>query len=370
MKGRKLTLSIAAISWVAFLNVSSSGSSPAQHAAASTGILMKRTSADSETAGDIRPNGKIAFLRNRGGSVDVFVVNPSGMTPINLTRSRANELYVDWSPNARHVVFSRFGKGAGNLFRISRTGTGLRRLTAGSPSDEAPRWSPDGSAIAFDRTVEDGQADVFVVDAGGKTVTRLTANALGDHVGGWSPDGTKLAIYRGVLDIEQFDIWDVNADGSGEVQLTDDPGDEFSPVFSPDAARIAFMRRLGDQWDIFVMNADGTDVTRLTDDPLDDAFPQWSPQGDRILFSRGRLEGTPRLDVVVMNADGSQERLLIDHPADDFSPTWSPDGRWVTFVSDRSSNWELYVIGSEGERLNRITRTRAFEFDPSWGSRP
>jgi Tol biopolymer transport system component len=289
MKGRKLTLSIAAISWVAFLNVSSSGSSPAQHAAASTGILMKRTSADSETAADIRPNGKIALLRNRGGAVDVFVVNPSGMTPINLTRSRANELYVDWSPNARHVVFSRFGKGAGNLFRISRTGTGLRRLTAGSPSDEAPRWSPDGSAIAFDRTVEDGQADVFVVDAGGKTVTRLTANALGDHVGGWSPDGTKLAIYRGVLDIEQFDIWDVNADGSGEVQLTDDPGDEFSPVFSPDAARIAFMRRLGDQWDIFVMNADGTDVTRLTDDPLDDAFPQWSPQGDRILFSRGRL---------------------------------------------------------------------------------
>jgi TolB protein len=173
-----------------------------------------------------------------------------------------------------------------------------------------------------------------------------------------------------VLDIEQFDIWVVNADGSGEVQLTDDPGDEFSPVFSPDAARIAFMRRLGDQWDIFVMNVDGTDVTRLTDDPLDDAFPQWSPQGDRILFSRGRLEGTPRLDVVVMNADGSQERLLIDHPADDFSPTWSPDGRWVTFVSDRTSNWELYVIGSEGERFNRITRTRAFEFDPSWGSRP
>ena len=160
MKERKLTLSIAALSLVASLNASSSGSSAAQHAAASTGIWMKRASADSQRAADTRPNGKIAFLRNRGGAVDVFVVNPSGMTPINLTRSRANELYVDWSPNGRHVVFTRFGKGAGNLFRISRSGTGLQRLTSGPASDEAPRWSPDGSAIAFDRTDEDGQADV------------------------------------------------------------------------------------------------------------------------------------------------------------------------------------------------------------------
>jgi hypothetical protein len=136
MKGRKLTLSIAAISLVASLNISSSGTSAVQDAS-STGIWMKRASADSRPA-DTRRNGKVAFLRNRGGAVDVFVVNPSGMTPMNLTRSRANELYVDWSPNGRHVVFTRFGKGAGNLFRISRGGTGLRRLTSGAASDEAP----------------------------------------------------------------------------------------------------------------------------------------------------------------------------------------------------------------------------------------
>ena len=63
MKGRKLTLSIAVISLVASLNVSSSGSSAAQHAAASTGTWMKRASADSELAADTRRNGKIAFLR-------------------------------------------------------------------------------------------------------------------------------------------------------------------------------------------------------------------------------------------------------------------------------------------------------------------
>src|SRR6266508_5412760 len=126
MQGKKLIRWIAALSLVASLNVSSlSGSSAAQNAAASTAIRMKRASADSEPAADTGRNGKIAFLRNRGGAVDVYVVNPSGMTPVNLTRSRANELYVDWSPNGRHVVFTRFGKGAGNLFRISRSGKGL-----------------------------------------------------------------------------------------------------------------------------------------------------------------------------------------------------------------------------------------------------
>src|SRR6266545_3266917 len=176
MQGKKLIRWIAALSLVASLNVSSlSGSSAAQNAAASTAIRMKRASADSEPAADTGRNGKIAFLRNRGGAVDVYVVNPSGMTPVNLTRSRANELYVDWSPNGRHVVFTRFGKGAGNLFRISRSGKGLRRLTSGSPSDEMPRWSPDGSVIAFDRTVDDGQADVFVVDARAHLVSSCEA---------------------------------------------------------------------------------------------------------------------------------------------------------------------------------------------------
>src|SRR6266508_4677541 len=114
MKGKKLTLSIAALSLVASLSVSSlRTSSAAQTAAASTGNRMKRASADSQQAADTPRNGKIAFIRNRGGAVDVFVVNPSGMTPINLTRSRANELYVDWSPNGRHVVFTRFGKEIG-----------------------------------------------------------------------------------------------------------------------------------------------------------------------------------------------------------------------------------------------------------------
>jgi Tol biopolymer transport system component len=330
---------------------------------------MKRASVDLGTAVETRPNGKIAFLRNRGGAVDVFVVNPSGMTPMNLTRSRPNELYVDWSPNGRHVVFTRFGKGPATSSGSREAGPGFGGSPLGQPATKHPGGRPTAlpsRSIGLAKTVRQMSSSSM---PGGRLLpdSRPTRSAT-TSVAGLRRE--RRSPSTGACSTPQFDIWVVNVDGSGEMQLTDDPGDEFSPVFSPDAARIAFMRRLGDQWDIFVMNADGTNVTRLTDDPLDDAFPQWSPQGERILFSRGRLEGTPRLDVVVMNADGSQERLLIDHPADDFSPTWSPDGRWVTFVSDRSSNWELYVIGSEGERLNRITRTRAFEFDPSWGSRP
>jgi WD40-like Beta Propeller Repeat len=289
MKGKKLTLSIAAISMVGSLNVSS------KRVIALTARSRQHRTLDETSERRFRDCGGDAAERQdrlpsepgrRRRRVRGEPLGDDSDEPHALAAQRAlRRLVAEREARGLHPV----RQGAGNLFRISRSGTGLRRLTSGAASDEAPRWSPDGSAIAFDRTGEDGQADVFVVDARGTTVTRLTANALGDYVGGWSPEGTKIAIYRGVLDTEQFDIWVVNVDGSGEMQLTDDPGDEFSPVFSPDAARIAFMRRLGDQWDIFVMNADGTNVTRLTDDPLDDAFPQWSPQGERIC---SRAEGS------------------------------------------------------------------------------
>src|SRR5918994_4905180 len=156
MRGMRVAVSVATLALVGLSGLPSAGPSAAETAPTGTQLRATGASAGPGSA-DVGRNGKIAFIRNRKGAVDVFVVNPSGMTPVNLTRSRADELYVDWSPNGRHVVFTRFGKGAGNLFRISRRGTGLLRLTTGRASDEVPLWSPDGAAIAFDRTRDDAQ---------------------------------------------------------------------------------------------------------------------------------------------------------------------------------------------------------------------
>ena len=83
------------------------------------------------------------------------------------------------------------------------------------------------------------------------------------------------------------EIYAVNADGSGKVNLTNDPADDFTPSWSPDGTKIAFARWDGGSGaEVYVMNADGTGQTNLTNNPADDSEPAWSPDGTKIAFTR------------------------------------------------------------------------------------
>mgnify|MGYP006270892699 CR=1 FL=1 len=73
----------------------------------------------------------------------------------------------------------------------------------------------------------------------------------------------------------------MNADGSGQTRLTDDPADDYYPSWSPDGARIAFTSERNGQAEIYAMNADGSGLKNLTNNPAGDWWPSWSPAGTR-----------------------------------------------------------------------------------------
>jgi hypothetical protein len=87
------------------------------------------------------------------------------------------------------------------------------------------------------------------------------------------------------------------------------------------AGRIAFVSNRDGNWEIYVMNADGSGVTRLTNNPANDLRPSWSPDGKHIAFVSNR-DGN--LEIYVMNADGSGQINLTNNPAEDWFPSWSP----------------------------------------------
>ncbi len=224
------------------------------------------------------------------------------------------------------------------------------------------------SRIAFHST-RDGNWEVYVMNADGSGQTRLTDNPAADSAASWSPDGQRIAFVSDRDDPDPSDddrisdIYLMNADGSGQTRLTDSSAWETRPRWSPDGRRIAFFSYRDGKTEIYVMNADGSEQTRLTDNQAGNVWPSWSPDGRRIVFVSYRDESS---DVYVMNADGSGQTRLTDNSAMEMRPVWSPDGGRIAFNSDRKGNWEVYVMNADGTGQMRLTDNQASDISPIW----
>jgi len=148
------------------------------------------------------------------------------------------------------------------------------------------------------------------------------------------------------------DIYVMNADGSGQTNLTIHPDDDWVPDWSPDGMSIAFVSERDGNPEIYVMNADGTNQCRLTDAPSGDWRPDWSPDGRLIAFESDR-DGN--LEIYVMNADGSGQTNLTNHPERDLLVSWLPDSTHIVFESSRQGFFDGYVINADGSGVTQLT---------------
>jgi len=238
----------------------------------------------------------------------------------------------------------------------------LARLTNDSAAASAwrtePVWRPDGQRVAFRSKQNDPLGEIHVINADGTNEQRLTNNPTFDHDPGWSPNGARILFVsdRGGDD----DIWIMNADGSGAAtNLTSTPGiDELSPAMSPDGTKILYVVDAASA-EIWIMNADGTGQTPLTGGAGDDE-PAWSPDGTMIAFSRNS-------QIWTMNANGSNPRQWTSNNVDD-EPAWSPDGTRIVFSRGQDGNRKLWGFrlsnGPGAEQL--VSGSPGSSEHPSW----
>ena len=113
------------------------------------------------------------------------------------------------------------------------------------------------------------------MNADGSAQTNLTNNLAYDNAPKWSPDGTKIAFATGRGAGGTDEIFVMNADGSGQTNVTNNAVHDFYPEWSPDGTKIAFTTIRNDNWEVYVMNADGSGQTNLSNNPAADSGPDW-----------------------------------------------------------------------------------------------
>jgi Tol biopolymer transport system component/tRNA A-37 threonylcarbamoyl transferase component Bud32 len=368
----------------------------------------------------------VLVIRRSGGESTITI----GRT-IQVTREAGLEVDPALSPDGENIAYAAGPSTAMQIYVRQVSGGRPVALTNDTTDNfRWPRWSPDGTGIAYQSN--DG---IYVVPALGGTprrVTRSDPDSLQYGIGSvapiaghdWSPDGSRIAWthgYRG----EGVTVVTLS---SGDTLTLPAPATAFAPAWSPDGRSIAvaagnpafifgtgYFGNVGSSG-IWIVHLDRASPTRITTDSALNVVPQWSPDG-RDLFWVSDRDGNRDIYRQRINANGSPEgaaqRLTTGTDAQGISlsrrggrmaysrlNTWSSiwsipvpahgsvsirgaspvttgnetietvdvsaDGHWLVFDSDRNGNSDLYVMPASGGESRQLTTDPAGDFNGDW----
>ena len=286
-----------------------------------------------------RPTGRLVFVVPTNGNEVLWTMRADGTGARRVTRSNSvDEAEPEWSPDGRRIAYSRSDRChtepldvCHRIWTVNADGSGARRLiplrmpgllSNREVSFHAPTWSPDGRRIAYEQSIWESQrSNLFVMNADGSGRRRLTRlrNARSPA---WSPDGAAIAFThrpeRGDREIYVLTL------KTGKLRrLTRTRADESLPQWSPDGRRIVYQRWDDEGSDVFLMNADGSGQRNLTRRPGLDGGPAWSPGGGLIAFASGGEDPV----IYVMPADGSvlAQRVMSSPTLGGYELDWGPE---------------------------------------------
>jgi hypothetical protein len=208
-------------------------------------------------------------------------------------------------------------------------------------------------ALASDRN---GPFDIFVQDASGGTAEPLVSSPGNDATPVWSPDGTQL-VFASDRDGD-FEIYLRQANGA-EQKLTDNSVEDFHPSWEPDGTRILFTSNQGGgYYQAYTMNLSGGDVQPVGIVNNNVLYPRFSPDGGRIAFMRASIAIAAcdwNWDIWVMDSSGNNQVRVTTQFGGDLYPHWTPDGRIIYSSCRNFINADLYIVDPDSGLESQVT---------------
>ncbi len=225
------------------------------------------------------------------------------------------------------------------------------------------------SHLSFTTTLPAGTTPqkLAVVDLRGRQTSAVPNVPAQAFTPSLSADGSVIAFTDAPPELGYNQVAIMRSDGGG-AHFVPTPGISVGLVaISPDASRVAFDGDAGNGFDIYVINADGSGLRQLTTDPATDQFPQWSPDGKTIVYDnagaheKDDAQFSKTAEIYTVPADGSEPPTRITHNGgNDAAPSFSPDGKSIAEESFRG----ITVMDADGSNPRTVTDIGGFT--PRW----
>jgi len=280
---------------------------------------------------------KIAFVgrRSKEAVKQIYIADFDGSNAKQISSGKEPHLSPSWSPDGRYLTYTTFENRAPNIFIYDTRTSTTRKMTSSQEGvTSGANWSPNGKLVAFSAS-RGGETDIHVITPSGTDRQMLIRGSSLDVDPKFSPDGKSMAFVSGRFGNPHIFVASLTWDGDTKVRVTGDKRLTYAgwynstPDWSPESDKIAFggYDRDINRYDIFMMNPDGSRLERLTLQNGDNESPSWSPNGQLIVFQSNRIgEGNQKGPgkLWVMSRDGSsQRRLEIPDLYEALTPTWS-----------------------------------------------
>jgi TolB protein len=269
---------------------------------------------------------QIAFVSNRSGNKEIWAMDYDGENQHQLTQLHTISLTPRWSPDGTRIAFTCYAPPGSNSVptaQICIHSTASNHLISWPRfrgTNSSPAWSPDGTQLMFMSSMN-GNPELYTTDASGARPKRLTFSNGASLSPSWNPKtGQQVAFVSDRGGIPQLYV--MNSDGSSQSKVDlPDMGYVIDPAWSPNGQLLAFSwRRPNGNYDLYVMEIATHQLVELTRDAGRNERPSWAPDGRHLVFESTR---TGTRQIWSMLADGTSARQLTKQGQNE-SPNWSP----------------------------------------------